>query len=204
MLSRMLDAYRPTPPTAWTAIDHDTKERGFTMASDIPTGALLRTLAATKPGGALLELGTGTGLATAWLLDGMDERSRLLSMDNDDGLVSVARRHLGHDPRLTLVVQDGAAFLASLVSAGKTFDLVFADTWPGKYTNLDETLGLVKVGGLYIVDDMLPQPNWPEEHPPKVAALVQALGTHPDFQVTALHWSTGLMIATRVGRKTLA
>jgi predicted O-methyltransferase YrrM len=35
---------------------------GFTMASDAWTGALLRTLAAAKPGGSLLELGTGTGL----------------------------------------------------------------------------------------------------------------------------------------------
>lgn len=178
-------------------MDRDTRDHGFTMASDIPTGALLRTLAASKPAGAFLELGTGTGLATAWLLDGMDDRSTLLSMDNDEGVVSVARRHLGHDPRLTLMVQDGSAFLAALALEGRRFDFVFADTWPGKYTDLDEALSLVKVGGLYVIDDMLPQPNWPEDHPPKVAALVRRLGAHPDFQVTALNWSTGLMIAAR-------
>jgi predicted O-methyltransferase YrrM len=198
MLSRMLDAHRPTPPAAWAAIDQDTRGRAFNMASDVPTGALLRTLAASKAAGALLELGTGTGLATAWLLDGMDERSTLLSMDNDEGVVSVARRHLGHDRRLTLVVQDGASFLASLLFEGKRFDLVFADTWPGKYTNLDDALSLVKVGGFYVIDDMLPQPNWTDDHPPKVEALVRTLGSRPDFQATSLHWSTGLMIATRV------
>jgi len=39
------------------------------MPSDVMVGALLRLLAAAKPGGRMLELGTGTGLATAWVLD---------------------------------------------------------------------------------------------------------------------------------------
>ena len=50
----------------------DTEELGFTMASEPKTGALLAVLAASKPGGQFLELGTGTGLGTAWLLSGMD------------------------------------------------------------------------------------------------------------------------------------
>jgi predicted O-methyltransferase YrrM len=40
------------------------------MPSEPRTGAFLRELCAGKPGGNLLELGTGTGLATAWMLDG--------------------------------------------------------------------------------------------------------------------------------------
>jgi predicted O-methyltransferase YrrM len=43
------------------------KNLDFGMASDPLTGALLATLAASKPGGRFLELGTGTGGATAWL-----------------------------------------------------------------------------------------------------------------------------------------
>ena len=59
----MTRTYEPTPPSPWTAIERDTKALAFTMASDVATGAFLRTLAASKPGGALLEMGTGTGLA---------------------------------------------------------------------------------------------------------------------------------------------
>ena len=47
------------------------------MPSDPLTCTLLRTLAASKPGGQFLELGSGTGLSTAWLLDGMDARATL-------------------------------------------------------------------------------------------------------------------------------
>ena len=60
-----------------------------------------------------LELGTGTGLATAWLLDGMDEGSSLISVDNDKAASGVALRHLGHDGRLRLVVEDGNEWLAN-------------------------------------------------------------------------------------------
>jgi len=179
-------------------IEHDTRALGFTMASDPAAGSLLRTLAASKPGGALLELGTGTGLATAWLLSGMDPGSTLLSVDNDEAVVAVARRHLGHDARVTFAVGDGTRRLASLVAEGRTFDLIFADAWPGKYTSLDEALALVRVGGLYVVDDMLPQPNWPEDHPARVAGLLETLGGRADLAVTLLSWSTGIVIAARI------
>jgi predicted O-methyltransferase YrrM len=72
------------------------------MASETQTGSIIRLLAAAKPGGRFLELGTGTGIATAWLLNGMDSGSQLDSVDNDPQALAVARRHLGGDPRATL------------------------------------------------------------------------------------------------------
>ncbi len=179
-------------------IEEATRAIGFTMASDRLTGALLCTLAASKPGGTFLELGTGTGLATAWLLAGMDAASRLLTVDNDPAVVAVAERHLGGDGRVAFHVMDGAVFLRSLHAQGSAFDLIFADTWPGKYTDLDNALSLLKIGGLYVVDDMLPQPNWPEDHPPKVAALISLLDGRDDLRLARLDWSTGLMLGARV------
>jgi predicted O-methyltransferase YrrM len=187
----------PLPPDSWAAIRRDTEAVGFAMASDVWTGSLLRTLAATKPGGAFLELGTGTGLASAWLLSGMDAESELLTVDNDEAPVSVARRHLGPDSRVTFAVTDGATLLVTLLGEGRKFDLIFADALPGKYTSLEDALALVKVGGMYVVDDMLPQPNWPPEHPAKIDGLIEALAARPDFHTTTLSWSTGIIVAVR-------
>ena len=64
-------------PDALEAILKDTAALGFTMASEPRTGALLAAFAASKPGAKILELGTGTGLGTAWLLSGMDADARL-------------------------------------------------------------------------------------------------------------------------------
>ena len=98
-------------PEAIQAIQDDTAALGFTMASEPMTGALLGVLAASKPGGRVLELGTATGLGTAWLLAGMDAGSRLGTVDIDEKLVAVARRHLGSDARATFDVMEGADFI---------------------------------------------------------------------------------------------
>jgi predicted O-methyltransferase YrrM len=160
------------------------------------TGCLLRTLVSSKPGGSFLELGTGTGAATAWILDGMDSRSRLVTVENDERLLSIARRHLGADPRVTFVPADGNVFLREAPRG--SFDLVFADTWPGKYENLESALRLLKDGGLYVADDMDPQATWPAGHESKVAALLDDLTARRELQVTKLSWASGIVVATRV------
>ena len=182
-------------PSVLEAIHRDTRELGFRMASEPKTGALLRMLAASKPGGRLLELGTGTGIGTAWLLAGMDASSTLESVDSDERVVAVARRHLAADPRVTFHVADGASFLARLPR--RAFDLVYADTWPGKFTDLDTALSLLRVGGIYFVDDLLPQSGWPEGHGAKVRALIDALEHHREFAAVKLSWASGLMILAR-------
>jgi predicted O-methyltransferase YrrM len=182
-------------PSTFQDIHSDTDVMGFTMASDPLTGSLLRTLAASKPGGRFLELGTGTGLSTSWLLDGMDEGSTLVTVDNDPALLAIAKRHLGHDTRLELVGSDAGDWLAE--HEGESFDLIFADTWHGKYLMLDEALAMLGPGGLYIIDDMLPQPNWPEGHAEKASRLAVNLMGRSDLQVTQLNWSTGLFIGVK-------
>lgn len=184
-------------PPQLSAIEAATAALGFGMASDRATGALLAALAASKPGGNLLELGTGTGVATSWLLHGMDAAARLLSLDNDAAAQAVAAAHCGADPRLTLLTEDGDTSLARLHAAGERFDLIFADTWPGKFRLLELTLDLLKPGGFYVVDDLLPQPNWPPNHGERVERFLAKLCQRPDLVITQLDWSTGLLLATK-------
>jgi predicted O-methyltransferase YrrM len=165
------------------------------MASEPLVGAMLRTLAASKPGGRFLELGTGTGIATAWLLDGMDRGSTLISVDNDSSVQQVARDSLGADARLTLVTSGGSEFLSA--QPPESFDFVFADAMPGKYDGLDKALTVVKAGGFYVIDDMLPQPNWPEGHAEKVPVLIERLAANPEFEILPLAWASGVVVAVR-------
>lgn len=181
-------------PAVWSAIRARTAALGFDMPSEADTGALLRLLAAAKPGGRMLELGTGTGLATAWLLAGLDARSSLISVDVDPLVQDVAREHL-KDDRLRFVLADGLDYVRGQPPG--SFDLIFADAWPGKYEELDGTLALLKPGGLYVVDDLLSQPNWPEGHQTRVDDLVARLESHPDLIVTRLAWASGLIVAAR-------
>ncbi|MFN0121839.1 MAG: O-methyltransferase [Blastocatellia bacterium] len=183
-------------PARVRQIQADTQAMGFPYASDDMTGALLRTLVAGKPGGQFLELGTGTGLATAWMLEGMDLTSQLTTIETDAEVLGIARKNLGGDTRVRFVNEDGGAWLRQ--PRYERYDLIFADAWPGKYSHLEESLGLLKRGGLYVIDDMLPQPNWPAGHDLKVAALMAELRARPCLALTTMQWSTGLVIAARV------
>lgn len=188
-----LDSIRK--PEALAAIEARTDELKFGMASELRTGVLLRLLAASKPGGRLLELGTGTGLSTAWLLSGMDSASTLISLDTNEEVQDVAREALGSDARLRLMACDAAGFLWR--QPKKSFDLVFADAIPGKYEALDEALAIVKVGGYYVIDDMLPQPNWPEGHQEKATALLEQLAKDERFFMLQLPWASGIAVLVR-------
>jgi predicted O-methyltransferase YrrM len=182
-------------PKAYSRIDEATKLSGFTMASDVLTCSLLRTLASSKPAAKFLELGTGTGLSTAWILDGMDDCSTLTSIDFDAKFLEIAESFLGDDKRLDLVCTDGADWVDA--NKDQKYDYIFADTWHGKYLMLDEVLAMLNKGGLYIIDDMMPQPNWPDGHHEKAIKLVDLLEKRDDLVLTKQVWATGIIVAVK-------
>ncbi|WP_018613007.1 O-methyltransferase [Segetibacter koreensis] len=191
----MTDEVNQQFPKSYLDINEATKASGFTMASDVLTCSLLRTLAASKPSGKFLELGTGTGLSTAWILDGMDNNSTLISIDNDPVFLEIAEQFLGNDERLNLVTSDGGEWINK--NKHQKFNYIFADTWHGKYLLLNETLSMLHKGGLYIIDDMLPQPNWPEGHDQKAIDLVKSLEANENVLLTKQAWATGIIVAVK-------
>ncbi|CAM3126947.1 class I SAM-dependent methyltransferase [Paenibacillus sediminis] len=168
---------------------------GFDASCDILTGNFLRLLVASRKQINILELGTGVGHSTAWILEGMDESSKLYSVEMNEECSSIAKEILGNDQRLELIVCDGAEYI--MEHANRRFDIIFADTWPGKFYLLEEVLKMVKSGGIYIIDDLNPQPNWPEGHGEKVKELITYLESRDDFFISKLNWSTGLILMTR-------
>lgn len=192
----MNDTVFSSVPPLLEVLEQECKDIGFTMPSDRHIGAFLCTLVASKPSGNFLELGTGIGLSLCWMIEGMDQNSHLFSLDNDPQLSNIAQGHFGEDARVEIICQDGGAWIKTYDGPG--FDLVFADAWPGKYFDLPETLALIKPGGFYVIDDMLPADDWPEGHAEKATALITYLEEHPQFHVTKMNWSTGIIVATKI------
>jgi hypothetical protein len=48
-----------------------------------------------------------------------------------------------------------------------------------------------------LIDDLLPQPNWPEGHAPKVPLLIDDLERRSEFVSVKLAWASGLMMVVR-------
>ncbi len=189
-------------PPSYTAIKNQTAAIGFTMPSDLYVGTLLKTLATSKTGGRFLELGTGTGLSLAWLVNGMDEAARIISVDNNPEVLKIASQAFDNDERVTTVCADGEQWLSQY--QGDMFDLIFADAWPGKYSVIEKTLNLLKIGGFYVIDDMQPQPNWPEGHQEKASRLIAYLEERDDLHLSKLNWSTGLIIVAKTNKESFS
>ena len=65
--------------------------------------------------------------------------------------------------------------------------------------SLDEALSQLRAGGMYVIDDLLPQPNWPEGHAPKVSVLIDDIERRGEFVTVRLAWASGLMLVVRKG-----
>jgi len=192
---KMDDVQTIKVPDTLPAIESDTRDFGFDMSSERQAGALLRALVASKPNGRFLELGTGTGLCTSWILDGMSPSSSLVSIDIDQKASAIAHKHLGHDPRLSLIITDANRWLKTYASF--QFDLIFADALPGKYENFENAWNKLALGGFYVIDDMLPHDNWPDGHHVNVERLLSDLDERSDCKLVRMCWSSGLVIAAR-------
>ena len=56
---------------------------------------------------------------------------------------------------------------------------------------------MLRPGGMYVIDDLLPQANWPEGHAPKVPTLVADLERRDEFNTVKLAWASGVTLVVR-------
>jgi predicted O-methyltransferase YrrM len=169
----------------------------FRMSSEHRTGALLRTLAASKPGGRFLEVGSGLGVGSAWLLAGMDAQSRLITLEVHAKIAGICRSHLAHDSRAEVVNTDANEWLENY--SGPPFDLVFVDTTTTKFDRRDVLYANMADGALLIADDLLPGDTWTENHPARVEKFRREIVTEVNLVPTLVDWSSGLLVAAHRG-----
>ena len=56
---------------------------------------------------------------------------------------------------------------------------------------------MLNKGGFYIIDDMLPQPNWPDGHQEKVTNLINYLEKREDLFLIKQVWASGIIVAVK-------
>ena len=176
------------------AIEAKSKELGFVANCDLEVANLCAVLA-RGVGGDWLELGTGTGLSTLFLAEVMSD-GRLDTVDNDEAVSAVAKQEIGADRNISFIVEDGGKFLKSC--RPETYRFIFADAWPGKFSHLNYALEALELGGLYVIDDLLPQDNWPPAHQPRVDALLALFQQAENFAISYLDWASGVAIVTKL------
>jgi len=94
----------------------------------------------------------------------------------------------GRDHRVTFHVSDSGEFPGGV--APHTYELLCADAWPGKFSHLEKPLTSLRACGIDVVDDLLPQPNWPEGTGENVAGLIARLDDLQGFTKVRLESSS--------------
>lgn len=170
-------------------------DAGFTMSCDPDTGRLLAVLAAAvPPGGRVLELGTGTGVGTAWIVHGLQGRAdvevRTVEIDPATAELAAASDWPGW---VQLIVGDAV----DITRCSGSFDLIFADAQGGKWEGLDSTVAALRPRAHLLVDDMTPAVFIDGGRARKTAEVRSRLLGHPDLVSVEIAWSTGLILSSR-------
>jgi demethylmenaquinone methyltransferase/2-methoxy-6-polyprenyl-1,4-benzoquinol methylase len=171
------------------------RQAGFPMSCDPAVGRLLAVLAAHLPEGArVLELGTGTGVGTAWMVSGLLPRTdvTVTSVEKDPGTAAAAA---GGDWPSFVGLRCGDAL--EVLAEGGAFDLVFADAPGGKWDGLDRSVAALRPHALLIVDDMTPAPDWTDSHRASQDKVRQALVSAPGLTSAELAVGSGVILSVR-------
>lgn len=172
------------------------KTCGFTLSSEPEVGRLLMTLAAAvRPGGRILEIGTGTGVGTAWLIEGLRDRTDVELVTVEFDPVRARQAASAGWPAFVRPIEGDA--LTALPELGQ-FSLIFADAASGKLQGLELTIAALEDHGLLILDDMsfAGRAAGIEEG---IVRVRRQLLTDDRFVCCELDWSSGLLLAARIG-----
>ncbi|MEO8275606.1 MAG: O-methyltransferase [Thermoanaerobaculia bacterium] len=152
--ARYIDSLRPLRDVLVAEMEK------YALDNDVPIampelGRLLEALAASKPAGRCLEIGSAIGYGTLRLARGARE-GRVVSIERDGARLAIAREYLatgGVLPRVDFLQGEALEVLRGVQGP---FDLVYIDGDKRDYRRaLDLTLPMVNVGGYVVVDNLL-------------------------------------------------
>jgi predicted O-methyltransferase YrrM len=157
------------PPLVQQALDL-ARQQGFKSSCVPEVGQLLGILASHVQHGIVGEIGTGTGVSSAWMLSHLSPTIRFVTVEaNVERATAV--QHLFQDlPNTQVIHGDWSEILAY-----GPFDLLFIDAGPAKSPPrssprevtaaeaAEMILPALRMGGIAVLDDLSPEEYWPEE-----------------------------------------
>ena len=185
-------AARPVPVRV-AAAERAAAAAGFKLSCTPEVGRLLSLAAAAKPTGTIAESGTGCGVGTAWLHSGLGTGARLITAERDEDLARTAAGLFTDDERVHVLPGDW-----SLLEQHAPFDVFFCDGG-GKRDAQRQVIDLLAPGGILLLDDFTPSPEWPPRFCGEIDELRLFYLTHPKLQATEILTtpSTSAVMAVR-------
>ena len=106
-----------------------------------------------------LEIGRFTGMSTLFLARGQPETGKIVTVDNSDEFLSLAKKYWELDnmsSKIESIIGDGVEVMQSMIDRQQSYDLIFIDADKNNYPNYYElSLNLLVSNGIIIIDNML-------------------------------------------------
>jgi len=106
-----------------------------------------------------LEIGRFTGMSTLFLARGLPETGKIVTVDNSDEFLSLAKKYWELDnmsSKIESIIGDGVDVMQSMIDRQQSYDLIFIDADKNNYPNYYElSLNLLVSNGIIIIDNML-------------------------------------------------
>lgn len=133
------------------------ESRGFTGSCTDETGRLLSVLAGQVKAGKILEIGTGFGVGSAWMLSNIQPDVHFVSVDIERSKVELVSKMITHS---------NAEFVCGdwkeITQQGQ-FQFIFADAATAKTIDGEILAEILEFGGLLLMDDFTPEEYWLED-----------------------------------------
>ena len=171
------------------------------------TGAYLRHLAQLLSAQSVVEVGTGSGVGSLWLLDGMIASGTLTSIDDEMEHSAIAKLAFAQGeiaaPRFRLITNVVMDVMTKL--ADRAYDLVVYRHNPEDLTYaITEAHRILRSGGVFVIDNFFGGSKVPDpaQRDPKTIALREAgkqIKSDTDSWMSVLVTTgDGLLLATKL------
>ena len=144
-----------------TALENETLKLGSVSQMQIAKeqGQFLEMITKISNAKNCLEIGRFTGMSTLFLARGIPESGKIVTVDNSDEFLSLAKKYWELDnmsSKIESIIGDGVEVMQSMIDRQQSYDLIFIDADKNNYPNYYElSLNLLVSNGIIIIDNML-------------------------------------------------
>ena len=159
VVNRMSTLYRSNTyvPTLVESCKLLAKSKGFENSCSDEAGRLLAVLAAQVTQGKMLEIGTGYGVGSSWILSAIAPTIQFISVDLEKEKIEATAAHIQHQ-QAEFICGDWKEAIAK-----GPFQFIFADAAAAKAIEGELLFNTLAIGGMLFMDDFTPEEHFPKE-----------------------------------------
>lgn len=170
------------------------QRNGFESSCSDEAGRLLSILAAQVTQGGILEVGTGYGVGSSWILSSIAPTVKFITVDNSKEKIEATANHIRHK-QAEFICGDWKEVIAK-----GPFQFIFADAAAAKTIEGELLFNTLSIGGMLFMDDFTPEEHFPKEWLGKPDKVREYWLNHSGLRATEIYLSStsSAILATKI------